>query len=82
VYNKLQKNIQEDPSIITQIHKELSRLVSDAYTQSMKSDEGYCFKFTLPITSVLNLFNTVKLDTKEVRKAFQIDWKFPDHAVV
>jgi len=82
VYNKLQKNIQEDPSIITQIHKELSRLVSDAYTQSMKSDEGYCFKFTLPITSVLNLFNTVKLDTKEVRKAFQIDWKFPDHAVM
>jgi len=82
VYNTLQKNIQADPSIITQIHKELSKIVSDAYTQSMKSDEGYCFKFTLPITSVLNLFNILKLDQKLVGKSFQIDWKFPNHAIM
>jgi len=82
VYNKIDKNIQADPSLIGKLHSNLSKLISDSYIQTMKSDEGYCFKFTLPITAVLGLFNILNVDRGLVGKAFQYDWKFPNHAVM
>lgn len=80
IYNILDKTIQAEPSILTKLHSELSRMVSSAYTQAMNSDEGYCFKFTIPSTAVSELFNILKLNEAEVGKAFQADWKFPNHA--
>lgn len=82
IYDQLDKNIQTDPSIITKLHSELSRMVSAAYQQAMNSDEGYCFKFVLSTTAVMGLFELLKLNQAVVGKAFQIDWKFPDHAVM
>jgi len=48
----------------------------------MNSDEGYCFKFTLPTTSVMGLYTLLKLDQQVVGRAFQADWKFPNHAIM
>jgi hypothetical protein len=82
IYDQLDKNVQADPTILTKLHSELSRMVSASYQQAMNSDEGYCFKFTLPTTAVMGLFNLLKLDQPAIGRAFQADWKFPNHAVM
>lgn len=80
IYNNIDKTLEADPSILNKLHSELSKIVSYAYTQSMASDEGFCFKFTLPITPVQNLFTLLKLDPTATAKSFQEDWKYPSHA--
>jgi len=82
IYKQLDENIQSDPTLLTKLHAELSRMVSASYTQAMNSDEGYCFKFTIPTTGVMGLYSLLKLDQKAVGNAFQADWKFPNHAVM
>lgn len=82
IYDQLEKNIQLEPSIFAKLHSELSKMVSAAYQQAMNSDEGFCFKFTLPTTSVMSLFGVLKLDQAAVGRAFQADWKFPNNAVM
>jgi hypothetical protein len=82
IYNQLDKTIQANPSLRTKLHGELSRLISTTYTQSMNSDEGYCYKFTIPTTAVMNLFTLLQLDPKVVGDAFQADWKFPNNAMM
>jgi len=82
IYDQLDKNIQADPTLLTKLHSELSRMVSLSYQQAMNSDEGYCFKFTLPTTSVMGLYTLLKLDQQVVGRAFQADWKFPNHAIM
>lgn len=52
----------------------LSKIVSSAYTQMLSSDEGYCFKFSLPATTVNNLYKDLNLDQKKVSDAFMKDW--------
>lgn len=82
IYNQLDKTIQANPSLRTKLHGELSRLISTTYTQAMNSDEGYCYKFTIPTTAVMNLFTLLQLDPKTVGNAFQADWKFPSNAIM
>lgn len=82
IYDQLDQNIQADPTLLTKLHNELSRMTSAAYQQAMTSDEGYCFKFTLPTTAVFGLYTLLKLDRLVVGKAFQTDWKYPNHAVM
>ena len=82
VYDQLDKSIQADPTLLTKLHSELSRMVSASYTQAMNSDEGFCFKFTLPTTAVMGIYTLLKLDQPAVGRAFQADWKFPNHAVM
>lgn len=80
MYNKLDQTLSSNVTLVNNLNTELSRLVSQAYSQAMDSDEGFCFKFTLPITAVMNLFSLVKLDVEEVGKAFQNDWDYPSNA--
>jgi hypothetical protein len=82
IYNQLDKTIQANPNLRTKLHGELSRLISTTYTQAMNSDEGYCYKFTIPTTAVMNLFTLLQLDPKTVGNAFQADWKFPNNAIM
>jgi len=83
VYNQLDKTLGSDRNLINQLFIELSRIVSAAYNQSMtSSDEGYCFKFTLPITAVNKIYFLLKLDENVVGKAFQTDWNIPSEAIM
>ena len=82
VYNAFSKVLEANPGLLSKLHTELSKIVSAAYNQSMNSDEGYCFKFTLPITAVTNLFSLLQIDPGETVKALATDWKFPAHAVM
>lgn len=52
----------------------LARSISNAYTQMMTSDEGYCFKFSLPITVVNRFYRDLNLDQRDISNAFQKDW--------
>ena len=82
IYNQLDKNFQIEPTLLAKLHGELSKMISASYTQAMNSDEGYCFKFTLQTTSIMGLYTLLKLDQAVVGKAFQADWKFPNHAIM
>lgn len=82
IYNQLEATLSSDRNLENRLFTELSRIVSAAYQQAMNSDEGYCFKFTLPITVVLKLYQLVKLDPSAVGQAFQADWKYPSHATM
>jgi len=82
IYNQLDAKFQSDPSLLIKLHGELSRIISATYTHAMNSDEGYCYKFVIPTGAVMNLFTLLKLDPKEVGKAFQADWKFPSTAIM
>jgi hypothetical protein len=82
IYNQLDKTLSSDKNLLNSLVTELGRIVSSAYTQAMNSDEGYCFKFMLPISSVLKLYALLKLDQKKVGEAFQSDWKFPSNATM
>ena len=77
VFNTLQMNLRSDPSKKQSAYIELSKIISSAYTQSMGSDEGFCFKFNLPLTQVNKLFSIVDIDPQDLDDAFTSDWKLP-----
>jgi len=56
------------------IYTELSRLVTAAYDQNIRSDEGFCFKFSLPQLSVGKLYTKLNLNPVETLYAFKSDW--------
>lgn len=74
LYKELQQIFHADPRIERQVYQEISRFVSTAFTQSMASDEGYCFKFTLPMAGVLKLYKIIDIDQKDVYNAYKKDW--------
>jgi hypothetical protein len=82
LYNHIENEMTIDPKLNNQLFTELSRIVSSAYNQSMNSDEGYCFKFTLPMTPVNKLYSLLKLDPKEVGNTFQKEWNVPSNATM
>lgn len=82
LYDKVDLLISANPSIEKQLSLELSRLISAAYTSMMGSDEGYCYKFSLPATSVLKLFDLLQLNIQEVGAAFRKDWGLPITAIM
>ena len=73
VYNDLESNIstvQKENAIYTIFTK----IISNAYTQLMQTDEGYCFKFTLPITAINKLYQDIGIDPIRVLNAYKKDW--------
>lgn len=56
------------------VNTELARLVTNAYTQNMQSDESFCFKFSIPLSSVNNLYTSLGLNPADVSTAFKSDW--------
>lgn len=70
---KLEPQLQ-DKKKEQSIYTELSRLVTAAYDQNIRSDEGFCFKFSLPQLSVGKLYNELNLNPVETLHAFKTDW--------
>jgi len=74
LHKELQQIFHADPRIERQVYQEISRFVSTAFSQSMSSDEGYCFKFTLPMAGVLKLYKIIGIDQIDVYNAYKKDW--------
>lgn len=64
----------QDKKTETKIYIELTKIISNAYTSNMASDESFCFKFSLPISVVNNFYQTLNLDPLEVGLVFKRDW--------
>lgn len=82
LYQQIDKELSSDHALSNKIHLELTKMYSNATSQAMQSDEGYCFKFTLPMTAVSNLYSILKLNQTDVSQAFQTDWKYPKNAMM
>jgi hypothetical protein len=74
VFVVMQQQFHADPRIERSVYQEISRFVSTAFTQSMASDEGYCFKFNLPMSGVKKLYAVSGMEEAEVYKAYLKDW--------
>jgi hypothetical protein len=77
LYQIMRQQFHSNPRIERQVYQDISRFVSTAFTQSMQSDEGYCFKFSLPNTEVMKLYKTIGFEIKEVFDAYKKDWGAP-----
>ena len=75
IYQQMQQIFRADHSLELRVNQQISSFVNKAFTQSMASDEGYCFKFSPPYTQVLSLYRLIGLDQKkDVLPAFGKDW--------
>lgn len=74
LYEKIKIKFRDDPKSEAALHSEIAKIVSNVYTQALSSDEGYCFKFSLPLTAVSNLYNSTGVTPQETRAAFEADW--------
>jgi hypothetical protein len=74
LYKTLQQQFHADPRLERQLYQEVSRFVSAAFTHAMASDEGYCFKFNLPMTGVDKLHKIIDIEQKEIFAAYLKDW--------
>lgn len=79
IYNHINEKISTNPQLETKIFSELLKCISPAY-DAVSSDEGYCYKFNLPSTIVLNLFNILDLNPKDVENQLAEDWDVPSNA--
>lgn len=58
----------------TKIYTELTKIVSTAYSTNIASDESFCFKFNLPLSSVNNIIKKFKIDPNDLGNAIKKDW--------
>lgn len=73
LYKKLDITLSNG-TVENNIYTILAQIVSAAYRQINISDEGYCFKFNLPIQTIHKLTNDLNLTEKEISDAFVKDW--------
>lgn len=64
----------QDKQKETLIFTELAKMVSQAYTANMNSDESYCFKFNIPLSGVNNFYKILSLNPVEVGLNYKSDW--------
>ncbi len=79
---KINEEIEEilliDKTLEYKVYTELAKMVSSATTHSLhQTDQGWCFKFNIPITPVNKLFKLINLDPKKVFEAYKKDWGKP-----
>ena len=75
--NKHVKNVLSDVALEKEVAAHLVSMVSTIYKQSMTSNDGYCYRFNLPIVGVQKLYSMLNLSVEDVSKAFQESWKYP-----
>lgn len=80
LYKNVQKELDADPHIKYEVVVALSKIINKVFTASLNSTDGFCYKFNIPVIEVMRLYDVLKLDIKEVQKAFAHDWAFPDNA--
>lgn len=74
LYEKISLDLSV-PSVKNKLRMSISTTIQSAYNKSMQSNDGYCFKFTLPLTVVTKEFYKIlNLTQEEVFKAYQKDW--------
>lgn len=77
VYQQLVAEFKNDPTLEKKAQQQLGSMVSQIYHAAMNTSDGYCYKFSLPIINVQNLFQLLKLDPVQVEADFRTAWGYP-----
>ena len=72
--NKISLDLGSDPSLERALVIELAKIISACNVNSMNSDEGFCYKFNLPMVQVGKLPKMMNITEKEIADAFSADW--------
>lgn len=77
----LQKRIEHlfktEPAVEREIQGQLASIVSQLYHAALNSQDGYCYKFNLPIVAVQSIFKKIKTSPAQVEEIFRNEWKYP-----
>lgn len=63
-----------DKNLENTVYTELAKMVSGAYTSNMASDESFCFKFSVPLIAVNNLYKILNINPTELGIVYKSDW--------
>lgn len=63
-----------DKKLENTVYTELAKMVSGAYTSNMASDESFCFKFSVPLIAVNNLYKILNINPTELGIVYKSDW--------
>jgi len=74
LYEKMRLELHADPQLEHALHVELAKIVARGINQSMNSDEGYCFRFNLPLVAVNRLIKYMGLTKEEIYDGFKKAW--------
>ena len=71
---------ERQPEVEREIQIQMGSIVSQMYKSALESTEGYCYKFSLPLTAVHSFYKKLDLKPPTVEAAFRNDWKYPRNA--
>lgn len=74
MYRKFSAYIKKNPDIKHKLIDTIRTTVGKIYTDVMKSEEGYCYRFKLPEKDVSELYKLANIDEKELAEAFKEAW--------
>ena len=72
--DKISLDLGSDPSLERALIIEMAKIISACNVGAMNSDEGYCYRFTLPVMQVGKLPKLMNITEKEISLAFSTDW--------
>ena len=81
IYQHIVDEFKGNQGLEIKIQTHIGSLVTQSYHSALNSEDGYCYKFNLPIVNVLQLFTILNLKETDVEEAFRKDWKYPHSAV-
>lgn len=75
LYQQLVNNIKDDPSILRELKRKVGKIISNAHYAMMNSDQGFCFKFPLPLKVVkIEILKIIQIPEEDIFRAFKADW--------
>lgn len=75
LYKNVSTYLNTNPNFERDLITEMSKLTSKASNAAMNSDESFCFKFYLPIKTVVKKFPTfLNVSKDDIFDAFKQDW--------
>ena len=77
VYKRMETLFKTEPSVEREIQIQLGSMTSQLYHNALNNEEGYCYKFSLPIVAVNSIFKKIRTSPAMVEECFRNDWKFP-----
>lgn len=77
LYKRIEALFKTEPNVEREIQIQLTSIVSQLYHNALNNEEGYCYKFSLPIVAVNSIFKKIKTSPTMVEECFRNDWKYP-----
>lgn len=80
VYNKLEKTLRSDSSKEKQLFSSILSIINKQTSDAINSDDSYCYKFNIPLMTVIGYYKICGITQEETKAAFMHDWQVPSNA--